>query len=167
MEYVAASVVSVFALLGVLLTLLTLPGIWMMLLVALLCQWWQPGLFEWWTLGVVAGIAVLAEVAEFVSGAAGAAKHGASKTGMVFATIGGIMGAIAGTPVFPLIGTILGGVVGAGIGAGMAEAAIKKRSTQEVRAIATGAATGRLLATIVKTGFAVPAALVLIGASFV
>lgn len=167
MIYVAASIVTLVSLLGILLTLITLPGIWLMLLTALLCQWWQPGMFSWWTLGVVALLAVLAEVGEFLAGAAGAAKQGGSKTGMVAATVGGIIGAILGTPFFPLAGTILGGVVGAGLGAAIAEGGIKRRPMAEWRAIASGAATGRLVSTVVKTAFAIPAAVTLIVASFV
>ncbi|MEO0513372.1 MAG: DUF456 domain-containing protein [Planctomycetota bacterium] len=169
MIYVAASIVTLFALLGVLLTALTLPGIWIMLLVAIACQWWQPGLYSWWTLGVVGLLAVAAEVAEFAASAAGAARAGASKTGLVGATVGGMAGAIVGTPAIPIpiVGTIVGGVIGAFLGAAVAEGSFKRRPTDEWRRIAAGAATGRLLSTAIKAGFAIPAAGVLIAAAFV
>lgn len=167
MLYVAASLVTIAAVFGVLMTLLTLPGIWIMLLVAMACQLWQPDLFSPWTLGAVAAIAIAAEIAEFLASAAGAAKHGGSKTGMVGATVGGLIGAVLGTPVFPIVGTILGGIAGAAVGAAIAEGAIKRRPTEQWKAIAAGAATGRLISTVVKTAFAVPAAITLIVAAFV
>jgi uncharacterized protein YqgC (DUF456 family) len=146
----AGILVTIGALIGVLLTAVTLPGIWIMLLIAMVCTWWQPSLFSLWTLGAVAAIAVLAEVAEALSSAAGSARTGGSRAG------------IAGS----LVGSIIGGIVGAGLGASIAERGIAKRTWGESLRSGRGAAVGRALSTVVKTVFAIGAALVLIVGAF-
>ena len=77
----AGILTTIGALLGVVLTLLTLPGIWLMLLVAMLCTWWQPDLYSLWTLAAVAIIALGAEIAEGLSSAAGSATIAAARGG--------------------------------------------------------------------------------------
>ncbi|MBV9128110.1 MAG: DUF456 domain-containing protein [Verrucomicrobia bacterium] len=61
----------------------------------------------WWTLGVLAVLTVLAHVADFVAGALGARKFGASRWG----AFGGFIGAIVGLFFFPW-GLFLGPVLG-------------------------------------------------------
>jgi threonine aldolase len=75
LDLVASIIVTLFALGGVLLVLLQFPGIWVALLAALACQWWRGDLFSWWTLGAVALIAALAEVAEFAASTLGLPVH--------------------------------------------------------------------------------------------
>ena len=166
----AGIICTVAAVLGVVLTLLTLPGIWAMLLVAMLCTWWQPDLYSLWTLGVVAAIAVAAEIAEGLSSAAGSAKTGGSRAGIVGALVGSLVGLVAGTiflVFIPLIGSIIGAIAGAGVGAVVAERGIAKRSWDESIRSGKGAAVGRALSTVIKGGFAVVAAGVLIVFAFV
>lgn len=164
----AAIISTVFALLGVVLTAVTLPGIWLMVLVAMLCTWWQPDLYSLWTLGVVLAIAVTAEIAEALSSAAGSAKTGGSKAGIAGSLVGSIVGLVAGTVLIPIpvVGSIAGGVVGAGLGALFAERGIAKRSWGESYRSGKGAAVGRALSTLIKTGFAAVAAVVLIVFAF-
>ena len=69
------------------LTLLTLPGVWLTLLAALVCQWawaaWggQHWLFDWWTLGILAALALAGEILEMVSSAIGAKRSGGGTSG--------------------------------------------------------------------------------------
>lgn len=158
--------------LGVGLTALTLPGIWLMLLCAGLAQWWhvwqyKTEMFSWWTLGACAALAVIAEVIEMVASALGASKFGATKTGALGAVIGAILGAIIGSFILFFVGTIVGAAVGAGVGALLIERHIKSRSWEEATKAGTGAAIGRLAATLVKVGIAVVVAVVLSVAAFV
>lgn len=157
----AACVVILGAIIGVVLTLVTLPGIWTMLLIALICKAWQPGLLSWWVLGIGAGLAVLGEVLEFVGSAAGAKSTGGSRAGAVGSVIGGILGAILGTPVFPIVGTIVGAVVGAGLGAGIAERGVSDRTWGEAWKSGQGAAVGRLASVLIKGVLSVIVALML------
>ncbi|HVZ94661.1 MAG TPA: DUF456 family protein [Phycisphaerales bacterium] len=165
--YVAASLLVCVCLLGTALTIVGLPGIWIMIAAAAGMELWQPGTFSLWTIGATVLLAILAEVAELLSGAAGAKQAGASKRAIVGATIGGIIGGIAGTFVIPIIGTIIGGAIGAAIGASALEMTIAESDRTKLIAVGTGAFKGRLVATIVKGGFAVVVAGVLMVAVFV
>jgi len=160
----AGSVIVLFALIGVALTMLTLPGIWLALLVALLVDiFWAPAMLSWQLLTAVGAIAIGAEFAEFFSSAAGSGRERGSGRGM----IASLVGAAAGMLVFqilipvPIVGAIIGGVVGAGVGAFAGEKLWAGRPWVESWRSGRGAAVGRALSIIVKTGFAVAAAVVL------
>lgn len=159
-DTVAAIVVTSFAVLGVLLVLLQGPGIWLALLAALACQWWRGDLFSWWTLGAVALLAALAEIAEFGASAVGAAKAQGTKAGLWGAILGSLVGLVVGTfaiPV-PILGSVIGGILGAGLGALAAERGVSNRPWKESAAVGGGAALGRLMSTVVKSAFACVAA---------
>ncbi|HYE02895.1 MAG TPA: DUF456 family protein [Phycisphaerales bacterium] len=167
MDALAGLIVAAACLLGVALTAATLPGIWLAILVAAACHWWRGDLYSYWTLGVAAGIGLLGEIAEFAASAAGAAKAGGSRRGALGAVIGAVAGAIFGSALIPIpvVGTILGAAAGAGAGALLAERHAGKTWTQSTR-IGAGAATGRLVATILKVLFAVIVALILTVGAF-
>jgi uncharacterized protein YqgC (DUF456 family) len=167
----AAIVLLLSGLLGVLLTAVTLPGVWLTLVVALLCQWLfgPPPLFNWWTLIACAGLALAGEVFEFVSGAIGAKRAGGGKSGALGSIIGAFGGAIIGSfalPI-PLIGTLVGAVLGAGIGALIAERGVAGREWSHAFRIGQSAAASRLAATVVKVAIAAAVAAVLTVAALV
>lgn len=168
MEIVAGILVTVAALSGIGLTLLTLPGTWLTVAAALACELWMPEVFGTWALVAMVVLAVLAEVAEGAWSAVGAAKAGGSRSGAMGSIVGGLLGAVVGTiaiPV-PIVGTIVGGVAGAGAGAIVVERGVKDRSWRQSVEIGKGAAVGRLASIIVKTGFAVVIAAVAIVAAW-
>jgi len=115
--WVAATIVAIFSWLGVLATLMVMPGMWLMLLVALIAKLIVPDVISWWVLLAGLLLAILGEIVELISSALGAKAGGAGKPGTTGALIGGIAGAIAGTVFIPIpvLGTIIGGVVGAGV----------------------------------------------------
>jgi uncharacterized protein YqgC (DUF456 family) len=174
-EIVAASIVLVFALIGVLLTAATLPGIWIMILAAAGCQAWMmlrtpsSQLFEWWTLGACVLIALVAEVVEIFASALGAKKAGGTRRGAIGSVIGALAGALLGTFVIPvpILGTIAGAALGAGTGAIIAERHGGRKTWREASTIGAGAAVGRLAATVAKVGFACIVAAILGVAAFV
>jgi uncharacterized protein len=91
--------------------LFNLPGTWLMVLVAALLEWWQPGqfMFSWTVLGVAAGLALLGEVLEFVLGAAGSRHDRGSKRAAALAIVGSLVGGIIGTTLpVPVVGTLIG-----------------------------------------------------------
>lgn len=167
MVYVAAAIVTATSLAGVVLTMLTLPGVWIALGAALLCTWWQPGLLSWWTLGVCAAVAVAGEVVEFVASAIGAAKAGGGNRAAVGATVGTLAGAVGGSFVLPVIGTILGAVAGAGVGAMLAHRGVEATNWTESARVGSGAAAARLVAMLVKTAIALGVGVALSVAAFV
>ena len=108
---------TLFSLAGIALAAVTLPGVWLALCVALLCNLWQPGMFNWWTLGICAGAGALGEIIELAASALGAKKAGGTRAGALSALGGTLIGAFAGSFFFFPIGTVAGAVLGAGIGA--------------------------------------------------
>lgn len=167
--------VSTLAWAGVLLTAFTLPGIWFALLAAGAGQWWslatQPEpMFSWWTLGLCAGLALIAELVEVGASAVGASKAGGTKKGAIGSVIGAILGAIVGTLALgflPVLGTIIGASLGAGLGALLLEKHLGEKTWKEAGKVGAGAAIGRLLATLAKIIFAAAVAAVLSVAAFV
>lgn len=164
---VAGIVVALAGLIGVGLTLLTLPGIWFTLLVALLCWWWVDGLYSPWTVGVAFGLGVLAEIVDVAASAAGTTRAGGGRSGAWGSIAGAFVGAIAGSIVFPILGTIVGGVVGAGAGALIGERGIGDRTWREAWTIGRGAMAARFIALAVKTILAGLSAGLLAVAAFV
>jgi len=160
-DWLAAALVIVFGLVGVVLTVVTLPGLWLTLLVAGGMWWWKPGFFNWWTFGLCIGLAVIAEVIELVAGTAGASKAGASRTGSIVAGIGSLIGAIVCAPFFFPIGSIAGGVLGAAAGAIAIERGLKKKTWEQATQAGQGAAIGRIIATAAKVSLAVVIAVIL------
>jgi uncharacterized protein YqgC (DUF456 family) len=142
--------------------LVTLPGNWFVVGLAVLFAWMFPEAadggrgMDWATVLVIAGLAVAGEVIEFAAGAAGAAKQGASRRSVALAIVGAIVGSFAGliigVPV-PIVGSlvaaVLGGAAGAFAGAYAGEA-WKGRDEDQRRAAGRGAFVGRLWGTAGK-----------------
>src|SRR5215208_6744618 len=104
--------------------LLGLPGNWLIVAAAALYAWLIPpdtrAAIGWPAVGVMTGLAVLGEVAEFAAGAAGVKKLGGSWTGAILALIGSAVGAIAGMVVgvpVPVVGSLVAAVLFGGLGA--------------------------------------------------
>ncbi len=155
------------ALVGAAMACLTLPGAWLMLAAAVGCQFWQPGMFNWWTIGVCAGLALLGEGAELAATALGATRAGGGRAGAWGAVGGTLLGAIAGTFVPPpIIGTLVGAAIGAGVGALAAERRWGGKTWDQAATIGSGAAVGRLAATLVKVVIAVVVGLTLVVAAW-
>lgn len=160
--WVAVAGTPFICLVGVVLTALLLPGTWLMVLWAVILKLWQPDLVAWWTLVIVIVLASIGEGLEFVASALGAAKAGGSKHGALGAMVGSFLGAIVGIFVPPpVIGSIVCAALGAAGGAIAGERWLNKTSWEDSRKVATGAAIGRLLATIAKVLIAIMIATVL------
>lgn len=128
------------------------PGIWLMVLVAAIIEWLQPGeyMFSQATLYVSAGLALLGEVLEFLLGAAGARQAGGSKRGATLAIVGGVIGAILGTALpIPVLGTLIGASAGAFAGSLLGDRLAGRPMDQSVEA-GRGAAIGRFWGTTSK-----------------
>ncbi|MBU6412385.1 MAG: DUF456 family protein [Planctomycetes bacterium] len=168
-EWTIIAITSFTAMLGVLLTVATLPGTWLILLSAIGCQLWQPGTFDWWTIGSLATMATVAEILEFFSGAAGAKSTGGGKHGAIGGVVGALVGALGFTFLIPIpiVGTVIGAVAGAGVGAAVAEKKFGNRTKEEALKIGAGAAAGRLVAIFIKGGFAAAMAVTAIVATCV
>lgn len=122
----------------------------------------DPAMFSWWTLGIAAGLALIAELVEFGASAVGAAKAGGTRRGAIGSVIGALVGAVGGSVIVPILGTIIGAALGAGIGALLFERHDGRKSWKDASKIGAGAAAGRLVATLAKVVIACVVAVMLI-----
>lgn len=131
--------------------LFNLPGTWLMVLLAVLLEWWTPdrSVFGTAVLYTSLALASAGEILEFTLGATGARKTGGSRRGAVLAIVGGIVGAIMGTPLMPLLGTLIGACLGAFAGSLLGDL-WAGRSLRHSIGSGQGAAVGRLWGTIAK-----------------
>ncbi|MBY0111290.1 MAG: DUF456 domain-containing protein [Phycisphaerales bacterium] len=165
MIWTAAISLVLAAALGFVLTLLTLPGLWLPIVVALGFQWFHPEMFSWWTIGAAVLLGVMAETLEFVASAAGATKAGGTKRSAAGAILGTLAGAIVGSAFFFPIGTILGAVAGAGVGAVLLDKTRVERTWSESTRVGAGAAAARGIAIVIKASFSAIIAMLLVVAA--
>lgn len=158
LEWVYYLLLGVVLVIGWLLNILGLPGLWLMLLghigYGLLTGWGYY--IGWESVIVLFVLCILAEGVEFLAGAAGSAQAGGSKRGMVGAIVGGLVGGIAGSILIPvpILGTIIGAVGGSFAGSALIERMIHPDSQRAIR-IGIGAAKGRFWGIIIKSGFGI------------
>lgn len=135
------------------LTLVGVPGIWLVLLMAVVWEIATPttSLFTAWSLGIAAALVLLAEVVDFAAGAVGAKIGGGGKRAAWGAVIGAILGAIVGTFVIPIpvVGSIAGAAIGSGAGAMIGHLDEAETKGQLVK-VGSAAAAGRLVAIVIK-----------------
>jgi uncharacterized protein len=150
--------IILFALLclGFLLTLLTLPGNWLMIVAtavyAKLTHWKILG---WKVILLLVVLGVIGEIIDTVAGSAGATKAGGTRRGAIGAFVGGILGAVffTGLIPIPIVGTIVGVILGVFAGAALFELS-GGRETGEAIGVGVGAAHGRFLGMLAKIAFA-------------
>jgi uncharacterized protein YqgC (DUF456 family) len=162
MLYVYATILTLFNLVFLVAVLFNLPGTWLMVLFAAGMEWWLPGesLFSWTVLYVVAALALLGELLEFVFSAAGSRQAGGSKRGAAIAIVGGVVGAVLGTALpVPVAGTLIGASIGAFSGSLLGDLWAGRPLFHSVDA-GRGAAVGRFFGTVSK--LVIGAAMVLI-----
>jgi len=165
--WLIAIALSILGLLGPICTLIGLPGAWLLISLALLGQWAAPDTFNWWTLGGCVALAMIGEAVELAAGAAGSRHGGGSRRAGLGAIIGGIVGALGGAVFPPVIGAIIWGVVGAGVGAVIGEFTTGNRAWRSHLAIASAAATGKAVGTVIKTALTILIYLIVMAGAFV
>lgn len=150
---------------GLVISLVGLPGLWLMVIAGAVYAIATEGTALAWP-GMIAlvGLATAAEIAEFLAGAEGSRRAGGGWRGIVGAVIGSIVGGIIGVPV-PIVGPILGAILGAGIGAAALEFA-GRTTAVDAGTIGWGAAKGRFWGTVFKGLFGVVMLAVLAFAAF-
>lgn len=142
---------SVVCMLGVLMTMVRLPGTWLIVAVAAFYGW-----YDGWVrlsvslLLVLLGIALLAEILETVMSMLAVRRVGASRK----AAIGGLIGGFAGMLIFsipvPLVGTVIGALLGCFLGAMIGEMLAQQNLNMATKAglvSAAGFAFGAMLKT--------------------
>ena len=146
---------------GVVLVALQLPGTWLIGLATGAAAWWgwsaDPTMrwIGWWTLAALLVLAIVGEIVEAAAGAAGSRVAGGTRRGAVLAIVGGVAGAIAGTPLIPIpiVGTLIGASLGAGAGSVLGDLWAKQPVAQSFKA-GGGAAVGKFTGAVIKLGIA-------------
>jgi hypothetical protein len=147
---------ALFALLalGFLLTLLTLPGNWVMILATCI----YARLTDWRFLGlrailILIGIGLVGEIVDLAAGSAAAKRAGGTRRGAIGAFIGAILGGVVGAGIIPIVGAIVGVIFGAGAGALLFELSGGK-PLLEAANVGLGAARGKFVGMLIKIAMA-------------
>jgi uncharacterized protein YqgC (DUF456 family) len=142
------------------LTLVGLPGNWLIVIVTVVYGLLVPAEWRtaigWPVMLLVAALAGIGELLEFAASAVGTTQAGGSKRSAALALIGsiagGLVGAFVGLPI-PIVGTVIGALLFAASGA-MAGAVIgeswKGRTFDEGMEVGKAAFWGRLFGTLGK-----------------
>jgi uncharacterized protein YqgC (DUF456 family) len=165
MDWLYYILLLLVAFVGLFINILGLPGLWLIVGAAGI-YWLITGVgvyFGWTTVIALIILALMAEVVEFLAGAAGTKSAGGSKRGMAGAITGGVLGGIFLTALvpIPIVGTIIGACLGCFIGALVVELPVQRNLGNSVR-IGIGAAKGRLYGMASKLAFGVIMLLLLI-----
>lgn len=136
-------------LIGLALTAIGLPGLWIYLLVALgLAAGGVAGAPGLTAVVIGLGLAFVAEIVEWVASVRWTRRSGGSRRSGWGALLGGLIGAVIGIPV-PVLGSVLGSFAGSFIGALVAEYSVTGHGGLAGK-VAWGALIGRVVATAVK-----------------
>jgi uncharacterized protein YqgC (DUF456 family) len=150
---------ALLALVGLVLTPLGLPGLWVIVAGVLTYGWLTE--FRTVSVGIIAlvvGLAFLGELLEYWVGFRYTRIYGGSKSAGWGALLGGIAGAIVGMPV-PVLGSVIGAFAGSFVGAVAFEWLHSRRGPTAVRA-GWGALAGRAVSAAVKTALGLVIAVV-------
>lgn len=147
--------VLVVTVIGIGLTVIGLPGNWLIFFIALGYGYLESFVYMNHTVLLILFGAVLAgELVEFVAGALGAKKENASNRAVLAAFIGGIAGGILGTGIMPGLGSIAGAVGGSFAAGYLAEYAATGNSEKAGR-VAKSIVVGQALGLIFKLAMAI------------
>ena len=153
MLYAELFILVLLNLLWLMLVLFGLPGNWLMVLSTALFAWWtwDRGVFSGGTLIAIAVLAAAGELIEFLGGMVGARKAGASWRASFAGILGAVIGAFAGTIMFPVpvVGTIVGACLGVGVAVWIVESGRRAHPDVSFRR-AVGAGMGEFIGILSK-----------------
>lgn len=142
-------------------SVLGLPGNWGIVAAAALLAWLAPEAWAtrlgWPGVLLLAGLAGLGELLEFIAGSAGVGQSGGSRRAMVLALLGSLIGAVVGFFVglpIPVIGGLVASLLFSGLGAAAGAILGQRwlgRNWSETMAVGWAAFYGRLLGTLGKS----------------
>ncbi|MGD8437054.1 MAG: DUF456 domain-containing protein [Syntrophobacterales bacterium] len=135
---------------GLIAVVLGLPGTWLILATSFFYGWLTG--FAIITSKLLLGLLALAVVAELLDltlGLWGARRYGGTKKAMVGTMVGGILGAVALSPMLFGFGTIVGALLGAFVGA-FSMTYVEQRKMDEAMRVGWGALLGRVFAMVFK-----------------
>ena len=117
----------------------------------LIYMWLFQGVINWNLFAILAVIAVISELIEFLVTVKSTQRFGGSRRSMIGAIFGSVIGAFIGSGFLLLIGTLLGAMAGAFLGSFLADYAENKDVDRALRTgigAFTGVAGGKITKTI-------------------
>ena len=151
--------------LGLVLTALRLPGVWLIVLEAVAYGWWT----EWEHIGIgflllMIAIGIVGEASEQLMSVLTARRAGASKRAAWGGLIGGFVGMFLLSFLIPLpiVGSMFGALLGCFIGALIGELSVRRQLAQGTR-VGLFSALGFVLGTVTKLAIAFLMAGILLG----
>jgi uncharacterized protein len=133
---------------------LGLPGLWLQIAACVTLVLASDGArLGWGWVAVFGGLAIVGEIAEFLSGQWGARRFGGSRAAGWGALIGGIAGAIVGGIPIPVLGAVVMSFVGTFAGAIAGEMWARRHGALDLR-IGFGAVLGRAIGVATKLALA-------------
>ena len=139
----------IFLFATLILTVLGLAGNWVLVAIALILRLTGVGELTWMWVLVIAGLAALGEIIESFLGLAVVAKKGGTRWGIAGSFVGGLLGALVGSGVFPPMGMVVFAFIGAFAGAALGEW-YRNRHVEEALRVGFWSFVGKTLATMGK-----------------
>ena len=132
-----------------------LPGTWIILGASIVYGWFTDfAVITVKLLVLLFAIAAIAELTEFGASVWGARRYGGTKKAMLGTLLGGLVGAIALSPLMFGLGSIVGAFFGAFVGAFFVTY-LEERKMSDATRVGWGAFLGRVFATVFKGAAAV------------
>jgi len=155
MAWLVYILLLLFLLGGIVVTLMGLPGLWVMMAAAILYGWYTAGHYiGLWTIVTLFVLAAVAEAIEFLSASAGAKKAGGSTRAAWGALIGGLLGALILSIPIPILGTTIGLCIGVFVGALIGEMTVGDDAAHSLR-VGLAATKARIYAIVIKLLFGI------------
>lgn len=153
--YIFAVVCIALMCLSVMLIILSLPGNWVILLIAGVWSFLTGApQFTWAFFALLIALAAAGEAIDFLAGYFGAKKYGGSNKGSLGGMVGAIAGAIFLAPFLLGFGALIGALGGGFAGCYLVERLTGTPGAEALRA-AKGATLGRFGGLVIKLGIAV------------
>lgn len=153
--YLFAVICIVLMVLSLMLIFLSLPGNWVILILAGLWSFFtQAAGFGWSFFALLIGLAALGELVEFLAGYFGSKRYGGTNKGSVGGMIGAVAGAILCAPFFFGLGALPGALAGSFTGTFLMEKSHGMESQAAINA-AFGSTLGRFGGFVVKLGIGI------------
>ncbi len=144
---IAKVFLSLAGAIGLLLSLLGLPGPILLILLGVALPWLGG---TWIDFAWIVGAGALAEVGDWLASAGMARRAGAKAPGQWGAFFGGLAGGVVGAPILPPLGLLVGTIGGAFLGAWIGERGYSKQDSASSIRAAFGAGLGALLGRVLK-----------------
>ena len=150
MDWLYYALLLALLVVGLGLTIMNLPGLWLMAAAAGLYALITEEHYLWpWGMVIIVVLCLIGELLEFLGKAAGAKTAGGSKRAMILSIVGGIVGGITFSLPVPILGTIVGVCIGAFAGAMLGQLTVKQDVAHSTL-VGWGAAKGTLIGILLK-----------------